>query len=97
MQFLVVSSRRTDRFTEAEFAARIEQEVQQARALYANGFFRQLWHRGDVPGACLLIEGDSEEHVRHTLNTLPLYRAGMLEFSIIPLKPYAGFCAPPRP
>jgi len=95
MQFLTVSRRRTESFTDADFAARYEQEIAQARVLYAEGFFRQMWTRGDVPGACLLIEADSEEHVREKLNTLPLYRAGMLEFSIIPLKPYAGFC-PPR-
>jgi muconolactone delta-isomerase len=92
MQFLTVSRRRSEQFSDAEFAARIEQEVAQARVLYAEGFFRQLWHRGDVAGACLLIEADSEEHVRERLNTLPLFKAGMLEFSIIPLRPYRGFC-----
>jgi muconolactone delta-isomerase len=92
MQFLTLSHRRTDRFTEAEFAARVEDEVAQARVLYAEGFFRQLWHRGDVSGACLLVEADSEEQVRERLNMLPMYRAGMIEFSIVPLKPYAGFC-----
>jgi muconolactone delta-isomerase len=92
MQFLTVSRRRSEQFSDAEFAARTEQEVAQARVLYAEGFFRQLWHRGDVAGACLLIEADSEEHVRERLNTLPLFKAGMLEFSIIPLRPYRGFC-----
>jgi muconolactone delta-isomerase len=91
MQFLTISRRRTDRFSDAEFAARREEEVAQARVLYGEGFLRHLWTRGDTPGACLLIEADSEEQVRERLNTLPLYRAGMIEFSIIPLKPYAGF------
>ena len=91
MQFLTVSRRRTERFSDAQFAALIDQEVAQARALYADGALRQLWTRGDVPGACLLIEANSEEHARQILNTLPLYRAEMIEFSIIPLKPYVGF------
>jgi muconolactone delta-isomerase len=95
MQFLAMSRRRTEQFSDAEFAARVEAEVAQARVLYAEGFFRQLWHRGDVPGACLLIEADSEEHVRTRLSTLPMVQAGMLDISVIPLKPYAGFC-PPR-
>jgi len=94
MQFLTLSRRRTERFSEAEFAARVEEEVAQARVLYSEGFFRQLWHRADVPGACLLIEAESEAHVRERLNTLPLVRTGMLEVSVIPLKPYAGFCPP---
>ena len=94
VQFLTVTRRLSERFSDAEFAARIEQEVAQARVLYAEGFFRQLWHRTDVAGACLLIEADSEDRVREKLNTLPLFQAGMLEVSIIPLKPYAGFCPP---
>ncbi len=96
MQFLTVTRRRTESFTEAEFSALIPSEIDQARVLYADGFFRQLWHRGDLPGACLLLEAESEEQVRERLNTLPLFRSGMVEFSIIPLKPYAGFCLPAR-
>ena len=95
MQYLAITRRRTEHFPDAEFQARLEQEVAQARVLYAEGFFRQLWHRGDVPGACLLIEADSEELVRQRLDTLPLMQAGMLDVAVIPLKPYAGFC-PPR-
>jgi muconolactone delta-isomerase len=91
MQFLTISRRRTEKFTDAEFAALREQEFAQARALYGEGFLRQIWMRGDTPGACLLIEAASEEEVREKLHTLPLYRAGMVEFSIVPLKPYAGF------
>jgi muconolactone delta-isomerase len=95
MQFLTISRRRTERFTEAEFAAHVEAEVAQARVLYAQGFIRQIWHRADIAGACLLVEADSEEQLREALNTLPLVHAGMLEITIVPLKPYAGFC-PPR-
>jgi len=92
MQFLTMSQRRTESFTDAEFAVQLEAEIQQARALYADGFIRQIWHRKDVPGACILVEADSEEQVLEKLNTLPLMQKGMLAVSIIPLRPYAGFC-----
>lgn len=92
MQFLTISKRRTERFTDAEFAARVDDEIAQARVLYADGFIRQIWHRGDIAGACILVEAESEAQARERLNTLPLVRAGMLEVTIIPLKPYAGFC-----
>jgi len=91
MQFLTVSRRRSDRFSDAEFAARIEAELEQARVLYTQGVIRQIWHRADLPGACILIEADSEADAREKLNTLPLMQAGMLEMTVIPLKPYAGF------
>jgi muconolactone delta-isomerase len=90
MQFLTISERAKG-FTDADFAARIEAEAQQARTLYSEGFLRQIWHRSDRPGACLLFEAASEEEVRERLNTLPFVRAGMLDVTIIPLKPYGGF------
>lgn len=90
MQFLTIS-RRTEGFADTDFATLLGDEIQRVRALYAEGVVRQIWHRGDIPGACLLLEADSAEHARELLNTLPFVRAGMLELSIIPLKPYAGF------
>ncbi len=95
MQFLSLSRRRGDRFSEAEFAALVDAEIAQARALYADGFIRQIWHRGDVGGACILLEADSLEQARARLHTLPMVRTGMLEVSIVPLVPYAGFCPTP--
>ena len=91
MQFLALCRRRTETFADADFATLIDDEIQRARALYVDGFIRQIWHRGDIPGACILVESDSEEHAREVLETLPLVEAGMLEITIIPLKPYAGF------
>lgn len=95
MQFLLYSRRLSEQFPEAEFAARGEAEMQQARALYTEGVIRQIWHRADIPGACMVLEADSVEQARARLLTLPLYGAGMVEFTIVPLKPYAGFA--PRP
>jgi hypothetical protein len=97
MQFLSLSRRRSDRFSEAEFAKLLEAEVAQARVLYADGFIRQIWHRGDFPGACILLEADSLEQARARLHTLPMVRTGMLEVSIVPLVPYAGFSPAPDP
>jgi muconolactone delta-isomerase len=91
MQFLALTCRQTDSFPQAAFGARAEMEAEQARVLYGHGFIRQIWHRGDMEGACILLEADSEEHVRRILQTLPLFEAGMLKVSIVPLMPYMGF------
>jgi muconolactone delta-isomerase len=57
-----------------------------------DGFLRQIWHRNDMSGACMLIEADSVEHVHERLASLPLVALGMLEVTtIVPQKPYAGF------
>jgi muconolactone delta-isomerase len=96
MQYLILFRRRTEDYTESEFAALVGAEVQQARQLYMDGVIRQIWHRADVPGACLLIEAASQEEVEAALQTLPLVQKNMLEVVInVPLKPYAGF-APNR-
>lgn len=92
MQFMVLSRRVTERFSDEDFVPLIESEANCARSLYADGFIRNIWHRADIGGACLLIEADSESATRATLATLPLVAAGMLELvSVVPLKPYRGF------
>jgi len=95
MQFLVISRRLTDKFSESDFEPIVPLEAARARYLYSIGFTRQIWHRGDQPGACQIVEAETLEGARSHLSTLPLARAGMIEFDIIPLKPYAGFAPPP--
>jgi muconolactone delta-isomerase len=91
MQFLTISKRLDGEGSETDLALLAEAEFDSGRTLYSQNFIRQIWHRADIPGACLLVEADSEQQVRDTLSKLPLFRAGLLEISIIPLKPYAGF------
>ena len=90
MQFLTISQRSAGASGEACAALR-EEESCRARTLYLEGHLRQIWQRGDVTGACLLWEADSEDHVREMLNTLPFVRASLLEVTVIPLKPSAVF------
>ncbi len=91
MQFLVISRRLTENFSDADFEPLVPLEGAQARHLYGIGFCRQIWHRADQPGACQIVEADSLESVNEHLATLPVAAAGMIEFNIIPLKPYGGF------
>jgi muconolactone delta-isomerase len=90
MQFLSISQRRKG-FAEEEYASLAEQESERARELYAAGLIRQIWHRADMPGACLLWEAEGEEQVREVWKTFPFAGAGMTEVTLIPLKPYGGF------
>ena len=90
MQFLSISQRR-EGFAEEEYARLAEQESERARELYAAGLIRQIWHRADIPGACLLWEAEGEEQVREVWKTFPFAQAGMTEVTLIPLKPYGGF------
>ena len=56
MQILVLVRRRTEAFTEAQFAELLEPEAEVLRTLYAEGIVRSAWSRADVLGACLMLE-----------------------------------------
>jgi muconolactone delta-isomerase len=93
MQFLSISRRRIDAFAPEAFTAELlAQEAKRVKALYALGLIRQIWKRGDVPGASIVWEAASEAEVQAALASLPIARAGMLEIvALVPLEPYAGF------
>ena len=70
----------------------LARESQCVRDLYASGLLRQVWKRGDIPGAAMLWEAASEAEVRAALESLPIFRAGMLELVVVaPLEPYPAF------
>ena len=93
MQFAVMTRRKIEAFSEAQFAPILDAEAEHAREFYAEGFVRQIWMRGDTPGAFMMVEADNEAVAREKLATLPLFMAGMLDIiAVIPLKPYRAFC-----
>jgi muconolactone delta-isomerase len=93
MQFLSLSRRRIDAFPPEAFTPElVARESQRVRELYAAGLLRQVWRRGDIPGAAILWEAVSEAEVRAALDSLPIAQAGMLEIlALAPLAPYPGF------
>jgi muconolactone delta-isomerase len=93
MQFLTISRRRTDAFSPEAFTPDLlSAEGRRVRELYAAGILRQIWKRGDAPGAAIVWEAPSEEDLRAAMASLPLAQAGMLEIvALVPLQPYPAF------
>lgn len=93
MQFLSISRRRTDEFPPEAFTPElVGGEAQRVKELYAAGVVRQVWKRGDAPGAAIIWEAASEAAAREAIASLPLAKAGLLEITtFIALEPYAGF------
>ncbi len=93
MQFLSISRRRTDEFPPEAFTPElVGGESQRVKELYAAGVLRQVWKRGDAPGAAILWEAASEAEAREAIASLPLNQAGLLEITtFLTLEPYAGF------
>jgi len=93
MQFLSLSRRLIDAFPPEAFTPELlRRETARARELYAAGILRQIWKRGDIPGASILWEAASEAEVRDAIESLPLFQAGLLEVvAVVRLEPYPGF------
>lgn len=93
MQFLVLTERFTDKFPAEEWTPeRIEAEGQRVRELYVSGVLRSAWRRKDKPGAALILEAASEAEARAAVETLPLFKLGMIGFPLVTqLDPYPGF------
>ncbi len=93
MQILTVSRRRMEQFPPEAFAGELAvRESRRVKELYAAGILRQIWKRGDLPGAAILWEAASEAEVKAALESLPMFAAGMLELVVLaPLEPYPGF------
>jgi uncharacterized protein YciI len=91
MQFIAITRRLTERFTDTEFAEYLGAEGERARELYAAGSFRALYSRGDVPGAVIEIEAADADEAARLVGSLPFAVRGLMEYRIVPLRPYRVF------
>jgi len=69
----------------------LNDEAAHAWQLYTKGVFRELYLRGDRPGAVIIAECASLDEVRTIFAELPLVRAKLIEFDFIPLEPFSPF------
>jgi hypothetical protein len=73
------------------FAALAREEAAALWALVQSGVVRDTWFRSDRTDAVLLLECQDLEEARTHLATLPMVRAGLIDFELIGLRPYPGF------
>jgi muconolactone delta-isomerase len=73
------------------FEPHLQDEAKRAWDLYQAGLVRELYLRGDWPGAVLMLECDSLSAAEEVLASLPLVRHGLIRFELVPLRPYPGF------
>lgn len=69
----------------------LKDEAWRAWELHQSGVLRELYFRDDWPGAVLMLECDSVNAARDVLANLPLVSRGLIDFELIPLRPYPGF------
>ncbi len=73
------------------FQPHLKAEAMRVWELYQAGVFRELYFRQDHHEAVLMLECTDEAEARNILDSLPLVKAGLITFEIIPLIAYSGF------
>ncbi len=74
-----------------QFTPHLKDEAVCVWELYQSGLIRELYFRQDRSEAVLILECTSEHEAQQALDRLPLVRAGLIRFEVIPLVPYPGF------
>lgn len=77
---------RTELFTSEILAA----EARKVWDLYLAGFIREMYFRTDQSSAVLILECSGKEEAEKILHQLPLVEARLIDFELLPLKPYPG-------
>ena len=90
MKILAIEHERPGAGTET-FRPHTKAEALRAWQLYQDNVVRELYFRQDRNEAILVLESSSVEEAQKALATLPLVKAGLIEFELVPLKPYPGF------
>ncbi len=81
----------TEGVTAQDFQPLLSAESLKAWELYQAGSLRELYFHKDRHIAVLILECNDEQEARDILSTLPLVKAGLITFDILPLIPYDGF------
>jgi len=90
MKILAIE-KETPSATAEQFKPHLKAEAARVWELYQTGVFREIYFRADQSDAVLILECADVEAARHALDTLPLVKAGLIAFDLIPLRPYPGF------
>jgi hypothetical protein len=66
-------------------------EARRAWDLYQADVIREIYFRADRPNGVLVLEVPDLVAAREVIDSLPLVAAGLIDFDLVPLKPYPGF------
>ncbi|MFH1851883.1 MAG: superoxide dismutase [Candidatus Neomarinimicrobiota bacterium] len=66
-------------------------EALTAWQLHQDDFIRELYFKADEDLAVLILEAETLEDARSQLAELPFVKNGLIDFELLPLRPYPGF------
>jgi hypothetical protein len=76
---------------EKDFLPFLKDEAKHVWALHQQNIIREIYFRDDKNNAVLILECENIAAAKSVIDTLPLVKNKLIEFDIIPLKPYPGF------
>lgn len=91
MKILALERELPDRTADQYAPALLKAEARRAWELHQAGIIRELYFRADRHEAVLVLECADVDEARSVLDTLPLMRAKLIGFELIPLMAYPGF------
>jgi len=74
-----------------QFQAHLKDEALTVWRLHQANVIRELYFRADQSTAVLVMECEGLAEAEAALAALPLVKAGLIAFELIPLVPYPGF------
>jgi muconolactone delta-isomerase len=77
--------------TAEKFQQYAKEEARKAWDLHQSGVIRELYFRADRFEAVLVLECESVNEAQEVLATLPLVKANLITFELLPLRAYSGF------
>ena len=66
-------------------------EVRHTWQLYKSGVIRDIYLRQDRPGVAIIAEADSLDSTKDLLAEVPLAKAGLIGWDVIPLGPFVNW------
>ncbi len=90
MKILAIE-KETPGVSERQFDPFLKEEAARAWELYQSGVIREMYFRSDRDEAILVLECANTKEAATFLGTLPMVKAGLISFELVPLKAYPGF------
>lgn len=89
MQFLVIA-RIVERTAPDKVLPYVKPEAEKVWEYYTTNIVRSIHYIADMSGAVLMVEADNLEAATEIVGTFPMAKNNVLDFQILPLKPYTG-------
>ena len=74
-----------------EYRPHLHNEAARVWELYQAGVVREMYFHQEQHTAVLVLECADAAEARRLLDSLPLVKAGLITFDLLPLVPYDGF------